>query len=59
MPRQRLTIGTFGDISTRQMPNGRYKARTRWSHLTVTFHTIHGSKGLEADYIVMPRVVKG
>ena len=30
MPRQRLTIGTFGDISTRQMPSGRYKARTRY-----------------------------
>ncbi|QYF74426.1 tyrosine-type recombinase/integrase [Cryobacterium sp. PAMC25264] len=30
MPRQRLTIGTFGDISTRQMPNGRYEARTRY-----------------------------
>jgi hypothetical protein len=30
MPRGRLTIGTFGDISTRQMPNGRYEARTRY-----------------------------
>ncbi len=44
---------------------GRYKQDSKylpprpWSHLTVTFHTIHGSKGLEADYIVMPRVVKG
>jgi hypothetical protein len=30
MPRQRLTIGTFGDISTLPMPNGRYEARTRY-----------------------------
>ena len=30
MPRQLLTIGTFGDISTRQMPSGRYEARTRY-----------------------------
>jgi hypothetical protein len=30
MPRQRLTIGTFGDISTRMSPSGRYLARTRY-----------------------------
>jgi len=30
MPRQRLTIGTFGDISTRKVPTGRYEARTRY-----------------------------
>ncbi|SDM94768.1 hypothetical protein SAMN05216368_10338 [Cryobacterium flavum] len=30
MARQRLTIGTFGDINTRQTPTGRYEARTRY-----------------------------
>ena len=30
MPRQRLTIGTFGDITTRKLPSGRYAARTRY-----------------------------
>jgi len=29
------------------------------SNLTITFRTAHGSKGLEADYIVLPRVVAG
>lgn len=35
----------------------------RWNHLAdrldVRFHTIHGSKGLEADYVILPRVVAG
>jgi hypothetical protein len=30
MARPRLTIGTFGDITTRVMPSGRYEARTRY-----------------------------
>ncbi|MBX0301624.1 tyrosine-type recombinase/integrase [Cryobacterium sp. 1639] len=30
MPRQRLTIGTFGDITTRKLPSGRFAARTRY-----------------------------
>ncbi|WP_241973253.1 N-terminal phage integrase SAM-like domain-containing protein [Cryobacterium sp. TMT2-15-1] len=30
MPRERLIIGTFGDISTRKSPAGRYLARTRY-----------------------------
>jgi integrase len=30
MPRQRLTIGTFGDITTRELPSGRFAARTRY-----------------------------
>lgn len=30
MPRQRLTIGTFGDFSTRRSPTGRYLAQTRY-----------------------------
>ncbi|MET4580984.1 integrase [Conyzicola nivalis] len=30
MARQRLSIGTFGDISTRVSPTGRYLARTRY-----------------------------
>lgn len=29
------------------------------SNLVVTFRTAHGSKGLEADYIVLPRVTSG
>lgn len=28
-------------------------------YLTITFSTIHGSKGLEADYVLLPRVVSG
>ncbi|ANJ27380.1 tyrosine-type recombinase/integrase [Agromyces aureus] len=30
MPRPRLTIGTFGEISTRLVASGRYEARTRY-----------------------------
>lgn len=30
MPRPRLTIGTFGEITTRRMPTGRHEARTRY-----------------------------
>jgi hypothetical protein len=30
MSRQRLTIGTFGDITTRKLPSGRFAARTRY-----------------------------
>jgi DNA helicase-4 len=29
------------------------------SYLTVSFSTVHGSKGLEADYVILPRVVRG
>ena len=30
MPRPRLTIGTFGEISTRMMPSGQFEGRTRY-----------------------------
>jgi hypothetical protein len=30
MGRPRLTIGTFGDVTTRVMPSGRFEARTRY-----------------------------
>ncbi|TFC95899.1 site-specific integrase [Cryobacterium sinapicolor] len=30
MPRQGLAIGTFGDITTRKLPSGRFAARTRY-----------------------------
>lgn len=30
MPRPRLTIGTFGEITSRAMPSGRFEARTRY-----------------------------
>jgi integrase len=30
MPRQRLTVGTFGDITSRKLPSGRFAARTRY-----------------------------
>ena len=30
-----------------------------WAHLSVRFSTIHGSKGLEADYVVIPGMVAG
>ncbi|MHA7177581.1 UvrD-helicase domain-containing protein [Arthrobacter sp. Sr24] len=29
------------------------------SHLDIQFHTIHGSKGLEADYVIIPGLTKG
>lgn len=37
---------------------------SNWEHkygnyLTVSFSTVHGSKGLEADYVILPRVVRG
>jgi DNA helicase-4 len=28
-------------------------------HLVVRFSSVHGSKGLEADYVILPRVVRG
>ncbi len=28
-------------------------------HLTLKFSSVHGSKGLEADYVILPRVVSG
>jgi DNA helicase-4 len=31
----------------------------KWAHLSVRFSTIHGSKGLEADYVVVPGLVAG
>jgi DNA helicase-4 len=58
-----VQAGRDGKVSVfvlgRYNQDSKYLPARRWSHLTVTFHTIHGSKGLEADYIVMPRVVKG
>lgn len=33
--------------------------RTRPRNLTVTFRTAHSSKGLEADYVLIPRMVSG
>lgn len=32
---------------------------TTYSNLTVTFRTAHSSKGLEADYVLIPRMVSG
>ncbi|ATE70776.1 UvrD-helicase domain-containing protein [Lysobacter capsici] len=47
---------------------GRYKKDRAYLHsdwhtrygdlLTVTFHTMHGSKGLEADYVVLPQMTR-
>ncbi len=34
-------------------------SKPRWEHLDVRFNTIHGSKGLEADYIIIPGLTKG
>lgn len=31
----------------------------KWAHLAVTFKTAHGSKGLEADYVVVPNLTRG
>lgn len=33
--------------------------RSRYRNLTVTFRTVHSSKGLEADYVLVPRMVSG
>ncbi len=30
-----------------------------WECLDIRFHTIHGSKGLEADYVIIPGLTKG
>jgi DNA helicase-4 len=30
----------------------------RWSHLEVGFHTVHGAKGLEADYVIITGLVE-
>lgn len=44
---------------------GRYRfendllPRRKFPNLTVTFRTAHGSKGLEADYIVLPNLTTG
>lgn len=39
----------------------RPSARTAagWERLDIRFHTIHGSKGLEADYVIIPGLTKG
>ena len=34
-------------------------ARRRWENLVVTFRTMHGAKGLEADYVVVVGVTTG
>lgn len=48
---------------------GRYKADKKYipddwakkygAHLELKFSSVHGSKGLEADYVILPRVVSG
>ncbi|WP_287931473.1 UvrD-helicase domain-containing protein [Arthrobacter sp.] len=30
-----------------------------WEGLDIRFHTVHGSKGLEADYVIIPGLTKG
>jgi len=38
-------------------PKGR--SNNGWEGLDIRFHTIHGSKGLEADYVIIPGLTKG
>ena len=33
--------------------------RRRWAGLDVTFKTVHGSKGLEADFVMIPNLTNG
>jgi len=33
--------------------------RSKVDNVTVTFRTVHGSKGLEADYVVLPNITNG
>lgn len=35
-----------------------YSALKQWAHLDVQFSTIHSSKGLEADYVVIPGLTR-
>jgi DNA helicase-4 len=42
--RDRVHLGHWGSLA---------------EHLDVRFHTVHGSKGLEADYVILPRVTSG
>ncbi len=45
-------LGRYG-FESRLLPSATYP------NLTVTFRTAHSSKGLEADYVVIPRMVSG
>jgi DNA helicase-4 len=47
------------DILGRYRFESEYLPRHPPSNLQVTFRTVHGSKGLEADYIVLPGMITG
>jgi hypothetical protein len=56
MPRQRLTIGTFGDISTRKTPAGRYPAPPRPSiALSQKTKTEHSAATVALVFIALSR----
>ena len=56
-------MGRAGGVSVYVL--GRYRfnrdlmPRKEWTGLDVTFKTAHGSKGLEADYVVIPNLTRG
>lgn len=58
-----ITTGAAGKVSVNVL--GRYNfdrdliPGRRPANLDVTFRTVHGSKGLEADYIVLPNLTTG
>lgn len=62
----RVAPGKGGKVSVFVL--GRYRkdqafVRSDWqkrfgNHLTVAFHTMHGSKGLEADYVILPDMTR-
>jgi DNA helicase-4 len=56
-----LVLGRYRN-QVQHVPSGYRSGKTaghRWEHLDVRFKTIHGSKGLEADYVIIPGLTKG
>lgn len=47
------------DVLGRYGFEGKLLPRATYPNLTVTFRTAHSSKGLEADYVLIPRMVSG
>jgi DNA helicase-4 len=53
------TAGASVDVLGRYGFEKKVMPRKTPSNLTVTFQTAHSSKGLEADYVLVPRMVSG
>jgi DNA helicase-4 len=62
----RIPLGKGGKVSVfilgRYKKDRAYVPREAQAHygdlLTISFHTMHGSKGLEADYVVLPQMTR-